>query len=418
MAARAADALRELRDTVGADHAREVSPFDGLPAAALVEPASVTELAAVQRTAHRRELSLVPTGLGTKIAWGPAAHHADILLSTRRLSRLLEHAAGDLVVRAEAGLPLDALQARLRSSGQIVALDPPAGGTVGGIVATNAAGPRRLRYGAPRDVLIGITVVLADGTVAKAGGKVVKNVAGYDLGKLFAGSLGTLGTIVETVFRLHPQPASRAFVRASFPTAAGGAQAIRAVAECTLVPSAAELAWSSSDGASRVVLLFEGVPPAVHDQAERARQLLAPLAQDVTIADSPERGWPMDIWPRIAADGARVKLVTPPADLAATIQAVAETARAKDLTATVNGQAASGVLYAALRGESPTRLRQALENLRASLAERAGTLTLLEAPSEIRQGIDGWGVGEGVLALMRRVKAQFDPDNLLSPGKM
>ncbi|KWX11014.1 hypothetical protein TR74_00225, partial [Carbonactinospora thermoautotrophica] len=164
-----------------------------------------------------------------------------LVLDTTRLARVVEHAAGDLVVVVEAGTRLDTLQETLAAHGQRLALDPPSGGTVGGTVAANAAGPLRLLYGTARDLLIGVTVVRADGVVARAGGKVVKNVAGYDLGKLFTGSYGTLGVITQAVFRLHPLPAARAYVTRTVADAAEASRLVQAVLRSQLVPAALEL---------------------------------------------------------------------------------------------------------------------------------------------------------------------------------
>ena len=192
------------------------------------------------RAAAEHDLTVVPRGSGSKLGWGAPPRRCDLVVDTLRLDQVLEHAAGDLVARVQAGVSLHRLGEVLGGAGQELALDPapglgaparaaldgavpggaavdgpddgahPAGGTVGGTLATAAAGPRRLRYGTPRDLVIGVTVVRADGTVAHSGGKVVKNVAGYDLGKLFTGSFGTLGLIVEAAFRLHPRPAATA----------------------------------------------------------------------------------------------------------------------------------------------------------------------------------------------------------------
>src|ERR687898_581885 len=186
---------------------------DGVPVARLARPGSVEEASQVLRAAAEDGLAVVFAGGASKLRLGNPPERADLLVSSERLDQVLEHAAGDLVVRAQAGVRLADLQAALAPAGQWLALDPPEpGSTLGGVVAANASGPRRLRYGTVRDLIIGITVVLADGTVARAGGKVVKNVAGYDLAKLFCGSLGTLGMIAEVIFRLHPLPAAAAVV--------------------------------------------------------------------------------------------------------------------------------------------------------------------------------------------------------------
>ncbi len=182
----------------------------------VASPATGEEASALLAAATEHGLAVVPRGSGTAVGWGPPPRQCDLVIDTLRLDQVLEHAAGDLVVRASAGVTMARLAGVLAAAGQQLAVDaPPRGGggrgvspTVGGLLATGAAGPRRLRYGTPRDLVIGVTVVRPDGTVTKSGGKVVKNVAGYDLGKLYTGSCGTLGLITEAIFRLHPLPAA------------------------------------------------------------------------------------------------------------------------------------------------------------------------------------------------------------------
>ena len=211
-----------------------------------------------------------------------------------RWTRCVEHAAGDLVARVQAGATIGQLAVALGSAGQQLALDVPAEATVGGVVATGTAGPRRFRYGAPRDLLIGITVVRADGVVAQAGGKVVKNVAGYDLGKLFAGSQGTLGVITEATFRLHPLPAAVAWVTAEFGPAerAGAVTAVAAAAGSPLVPSAVELDWpGGSQRPLRVGVLLEGTGPGVAERARQMSELLAAPGGAVSVAETAPARW-------------------------------------------------------------------------------------------------------------------------------
>jgi glycolate oxidase FAD binding subunit len=196
----------------------------------------------------------------------------ELVVSTRYLNRLLEHQAGDLTVTVEAGIRLSTLNARLSEHGQMLALDPPGDPTIGAAIAGDLFGPRAHRYGRPRDLVLGVTVVLADGTVANAGGKVVKNVAGYDLAKLFCGSHGRLGLIGRASLRLHPTPeAGRTLVvRVSGPDDAQGL--VRAVIHSTLAPSAVDLVWSEEESA--LALLFEGGETATSIQLERSRALL------------------------------------------------------------------------------------------------------------------------------------------------
>ncbi len=207
----------------------EAGPVDavaGVAPACVAYPGTVEQAAGVIRAAASLGLAVVPRGSGRTISWAPPPARCDVVADMTRMDRILEHAAGDLVVRAEAGVTLGQLSKVLAEKGQRLALDGPAAATVGGVVATGAAGPLRLRYGTPRDLLIGITVVRPDGRVAHSGGKVVKNVAGYDIGKLFAGSLGTLGLITEVTFRLHPVAALTAYVTRDYDGTAAAAEAV------------------------------------------------------------------------------------------------------------------------------------------------------------------------------------------------
>jgi len=203
-------------------------PVDGVAARFVARPRSVSEASQVLAAAAADGLAVAFAGGGSKLGLGNPPERVDLEVQTSGLGQVLEHAAGDLVVRAQAGVPLADLQAALAPAGQWLALDPPEPrATVGGVVAANASGPRRLRYGTVRDLIIGITVVLADGTVAHAGGKVVKNVAGYDLAKLFCGSLGTLGMVAEAIFRLHPLPAATAVVTVQVESPAQAGRAVQ-----------------------------------------------------------------------------------------------------------------------------------------------------------------------------------------------
>jgi glycolate oxidase FAD binding subunit len=221
-------------------------------------PATVEEAAAAIRDAGRegRRVSIDREG-------------ADVVLSTRRLDRVLEHEAGDLTCTVEAGIRLSALNERLAPFGQMLALDAPGDPTVGACVAGNLSGPRRHLYGGPRDLVLGVTVVLGDGTVAHSGGKVVKNVAGYDLGKLFCGSRGRLGLIARVSLRLHPRPASAGTLVTPL-LAAGEAEAKgQIVHRSTLIPAAVDVL--SPD---RLALLFEGTSRAVEAQLALAARLV------------------------------------------------------------------------------------------------------------------------------------------------
>ncbi|GAA2098437.1 FAD-binding oxidoreductase [Actinomadura alba] len=359
-------------------------------------PATVEEASELMRVAAEHGLAVVARGAGTRMDWGAPPRRCDLLVDTRGLDRVIEHAAGDLVVKVEAGLPLHRLSETLEASGQRLALDLPLeGSTVGGTLATAAAGPLRLRYGTPRDLLIGVTVIRADGAVARAGGKVVKNVAGYDLGKLVTGSYGTLGLIVEAAFRLHPLPRGRAFVTARTAGATAAGEVVRGVLHSAIVPSAIEVD-APADGPVTVGVLVEGSPSGVTARADAAAALLGPGAEVGEAVPS----W----WGRGLAGEILIELRVKPTDLPRVLDIAAG--------AEARGSAGSGAWQIALPADAGAR--RVAEVLEA--ARDLGHAVVLTAPPELREGLDMWGPVPA-LGLMRRVKDQFDPEHRLSPGR-
>ena len=366
----------------------------------VVRPTTVDQVAELLRAAAADGRTVVPVGGRSKLTWAAPPESCDLLLDLTGLDRVVEHVAGDLTVVAEAGVRLADLQAQVGRAGQLLGLDPPEdGATLGGVVSANASGPRRLRYGTTRDLLIGITVVLADGTVAHAGGKVVKNVAGYDLGKLFTGAHGTLGVVVSTTWRLHPVPPARRVVTLELPDAAAAGPVSVALARSTLTPSAVELI-AGADGTARLVVLFESIAESVAGQAGAAVALLGGGEES---EDLPE-----DFGRRPGgADDVLLRLAHAPASLSAVLVALpAGTA--------VAAHAATGVTYAAVpAGEAV----DALPPLRAAIAPHDGTAVVLRAPDAVRERLDHWGPVGDSLDLMRRVKERFDPERRMSPGR-
>jgi glycolate oxidase FAD binding subunit len=366
----------------------------------VVRPTTVDQVAEVLRAAAADGRTVVPVGGRSKLTWAAPPESCDLLLDLTGLDRVVEHVAGDLTVVAEAGVRLADLQAQVGRAGQLLGLDPPEdGATLGGVVSANASGPRRLRYGTTRDLLIGITVVLADGTVAHAGGKVVKNVAGYDLGKLFTGAHGTLGVVVSTTWRLHPVPPARRVVTLELPDAAAAGPVSVALARSTLTPSAVELI-AGADGTARLVVLFESIAESVAGQAGAAVALLGGGEES---EDLPE-----DFGRRPGgADDVLLRLAHAPASLSTVLGALpAGTALA--------AHAATGVTYAAVpAGEAV----DALPRLRAAIAPHDGTAVVLRAPDAVRERLDHWGPVGDSLDLMRRVKERFDPERRMSPGR-
>ncbi|MGW4638709.1 FAD-binding oxidoreductase [Sphaerisporangium sp. NPDC004334] len=418
----------EVRAATPDDAAARAPGLGRLAPRWIASPESTGQVAALMRAAAEHGLAVVATGGGTKLGWGAPPERCDLLLCTRRMDRVLEHAAGDLVARVQAGVPTEALAGALASSGQELALDVPVeGATVGGTLAAATAGPRRLRYGTARDLLIGITVVLADGTVAHSGGKVVKNVAGYDLGKLFTGSLGTLGVITEATVRLHPLPAARAWIGVTVP----GLDALpdlAALAGSQTEPSAVEIDRPCADGPLTVAALFEGV--AAGERAKAAGELLggAPVASELLggapvaselLGGAPVASEPPSWWGRLPGEEFLLELRVRPAFAVPALAAVARAAReAGDLPVHVRGSAASAVLHLALPSDAaPARAGTFVSVLRSDLAAHGGRLVVWTAPADAADRLDRWGPA-GAATLMRRVKERFDPGGRLSPGRL
>jgi glycolate oxidase FAD binding subunit len=422
------------------------SPADavgGRQARYVAAPASAGEAAAALAAADTLGLTVIPRGSGSRLDWGMPPATCDLLVDTRRLDRVIEHAAGDLVVSVEAGVRLGDLASVLASAGQRLALDPPAepasgdaGGTVGGLIATSVAGPLRYRYGTPRDLLIGITVVRSDGTIAKSGGKVVKNVAGYDLGKLFAGSYGTLGLITEATFRLHPLPAAATWLTVECPDPAAAQAAAQLMADSPLAPSAIELDWPSAAASISVSVLLEGDDQSVANRTERITELLERQAPQSTQADRAVADAEAAVGPfrlarppvgrrgRSSADATLLRVAFWTGQLASVLSAI-RSAAADGEDPAISGSAGAGVLEVSLPPEmgSPGVARY-LTELRASLAGLAANGTpparasavVLRAPSEVRNAVNMWGPVPSA-DLMRAVKDQFDPRHRMAPGR-
>ncbi len=376
----------------------------------------------------------MPRGAGTGLTWGTPPPRCDLVVDLRSMDQVVEHEAGDLVARVQAGATIGQLSVALAAAGQQLALDVPAEATVGGVVATGTAGPRRFRYGTPRDLLIGITVVRADGVIARSGGKVVKNVAGYDLGKLFAGSRGTLGLITEATFRLHPLPAAVAWVTAEFGPAAraGAVAAVAAAAGSKLVPSAVELDWpGGSQRPLRVGVLLEGTGPGVTERARQMSELLAAPGGAVAVAETAPARWGAlpDSVPRRGGLGGSsprastvVRVSFWVSALGAVLDAVAAAGTAAGVRPAVSGPAGAGALYACLdpgtsdadAAQFVTALRERVAGALESAGPRGGVAVLTAPSAVLAAGLDGPVPG---LALMRAVKDQFDPDHRMFPGR-
>jgi glycolate dehydrogenase FAD-binding subunit len=363
--------------------------------ARLVEPANEEEVANTLRCANQDGLAVIPRGGGTKLDWGNPPSRADVILSTAKLNRVLEHAWADLTVTVEAGCTVAGLQRALAKHGQRLAIDVlwPERATIGGILSTNDSGALRLRYGGLRDLIIGITLALADGTIAKSGGKVVKNVAGYDLPKLATGALGTLGFITQATFRLHPLPRNTR----TLSIAAGfskTAQTLLSALESAPLAHAALQVRFAANASPFLDILLEGTEAGIASQEEQIRQ----LAQPAVVEEAPPEVWQSR--ERIADSQSVAKLSVLPSRIGSTVEAL-------DGMALGNWTAvfqATGIGWVAL--EAP------LEKLRTFVENDGGSLAILRGSSA-----DAWGDPGDALPLMRAVKQQFDPKSTLNPGR-
>ena len=351
-------------------------------------PATREELGAALSAAAEAGTPVRFRGAGTKLGWTRPAPPDAIEISTAGLNAIVEHNAGDLTAVLEPGVRLADAQATFAEAGQMLALDPPDGGaTVGGVVATADTGPLRARYGGPRDLVVGMRVALSDGTLAKSGGKVIKNVAGYDIAKLFTGSFGTLGAIVELSVRLHPLAPETATATGASDDADQLARGAAALAQSALEQYGLDVRWHAGRGT--VLARFAGAAP--RPQAEAAELLLRREGLSTEIVDDDGALWDTQ------RAGQRGPLVVKVSGLPTRLPELLRTA--DELGASLVGRAALGVSW--LRFEEPSVA--AVERL------RQGWIAAVEdRPPELE--LDHWGeIDPATQALMQRVKERFDP---------
>ncbi len=414
--------LGGIQKIVGEENVREATAEDaveGVGPSFVVEPGSVEEMSELMRLASREGLAVAPRGGGTKMHIGDPPRELDLIVSTARLDEIIEYVPGDQVVRVQAGVKLEDLQGHLSGSNQMLAIDPPeSGATIGGIIAANSSGPRRYKYGTIRDLIIGITVVLQDGTVAKAGGKVVKNVAGYDLSKLFTGSLGTLGVIAEANFRLHPirETARTVFLEVDdhnkIPDVA---QELTHSSFSQFVLDALEMRWERDRGV--IAALFEGIEPAVVAQSSRAVEVLGSHGETRVLGeDDGEAFWEHFARRPWAAGDVGLKIGAPPADLAAVLDSIVGAAERADAEIRLSGHAGTGVTFAGFSGDEDG-LVEIVEEVREIRVRRGGSVVVQEAPLAVKERLDAWGSSGDYLGLTRRVKEKFDPGYIMNPGR-
>jgi len=438
---------RRLEEIVGRAHVSDgltaaALAVDGVSPALLVHPASQEELSLVVGACGEAGAAMIPWGGGTTMGMGNRPARGDVAVALDRLNRIVEFDAANLNVTVEAGMRLADLQVELAKQRQFLPLDPPADGkaSVGGVLATNSSGPWRLLYGTARDWVLGMRVVLPDGERIRCGGKVIKNVSGYDMNKLFIGSLGTLGVITEATFKLLPLPAVRASVAGVFAELGQAASLVAKVLDSVLLPEAMELLdpdavtllgptlGLDATGYGLVVSLA-GSRETVERQVRDFSALFREAQARATAALTEERtasAWKsvrniFDLLPGPPAARIACKigvLISRTADLLAAAEGMG---RRHTLRAAVTAHVGSGVVRACylLGPEAPPveALASGIEELRRESEKAEGCLVLQAAPASLKARLDAWGKPGGAFNVMRRLKAQFDPRGLLNPGR-
>jgi glycolate oxidase FAD binding subunit len=393
-------------------NASELSPAQnavvGVEPRGVVAPKNEEELGETLRQASSQQQGVVVTCNATKLDFGDAPTRLDLRVELEHLDPLLQHSAGDLVVRSGAAVRFDDLANELAKAGQRLSIDEVVpGSSVGGIVATALAGPLRYRYGSVRDLILGARFVRADGQSAKAGGSVVKNVAGYDVAKLLCGSHGTLAVLTECIFRLHPIPRQSVTVSAELPMAVAVARA-QAVAHSNLDVAAIE--YNLEGGTSTLSVLVEGSPEGV---ARRAAAVSELLYEDGTRTTARLEAEPPSWWGSLPGETV-LKTTFAPGEADRALERIT---RESDEAFVVRGSIGVGTLSIGVPTKtSGGALAELLESLRSAFAPLGGTVQMLRGTPEQKAGLDMFGPVPG-LDLMGRIKAQFDPGGVLGPGR-
>jgi glycolate oxidase FAD binding subunit len=425
-----ANSWDNLRTVGSPDQWRNAGPEDriaGVQPAMVFEPVNEVELATALRYADSAGLSVIPRGGGSKLGWGNPPTRADLVLSTTRLNRVIEHAWADLTVSVEAGCTIGTLQDTLAQHGQRIAIDPlwPEHATVGGLLSTNDSGTLRIRYGGLRDLIIGATIALPDGTLASSGGKVVKNVAGYDLPKLVTGALGTLGVITRAVFRLHPLPHQVRSFTFVVRDAADANRLMLAIQDSKLAHTGLQVRFNSGSQ-PEVDIRFDGTDEGLAAQTETLRKLAAPATEthsndDVWYARQHLFGAARPT----ASTAGDTSEDSPPAAIAkfsVLLGSIANTCQQlRDLAEPLNVHwsavaQGTGLGWIRLGPANANAIQQLLQKLRSQLEPAGGSLVVQYRSPDIPE-IEAWGNPGDALPLMLRVKQQFDARNTLNPGR-
>src|SRR6266550_481516 len=422
-----------IRTISNPDELRNYAVDGVLPRFAII-PDTVEQVSQAVALANQQGLTLITRGGGSRLNLGGIPERFDVLLETTKMTRLLEHEAPDLTCHVEAGITLAELQTKLATKGQRLALDPPGAeqATLGGLLASNASGPKRLRYGSARDLVIGLHVVQANGEIARSGGSVVKNVAGYDLNKLYIGSLGTLGIIVEANFKLQPLPINERTLILTFSNAEDAIGTVIALLGSLLTPSAIELIDSNAasdmtdffgltlpTNGYTLAVNFEGSTTSIDRQVNETRLLARKndaLLSDDLVGKAQDQFW--NVVREHTQGTITCKAVVLVSKMANYLKTIKQVCQKHQLEAAVVAHAGNGILYIELRPVDATfRLVEAIKELRLHAQEARGSLVVERCPSDLKRRISVWGEPDQNFFLMQRIKQQFDSKGTFVKGR-
>ena len=414
---------QRLQAALGADalstepHELALHRVAGKLPALICLPHSAEQIAAALRICAESEASVVPWGGGTAMAIGNPPRRPDLVISTIRMNRMIEHDHANLTVTVQSGISLARLQIALGAQKQFAPFDAPfpERSTIGGIVAANLNGPKRSSYGSVRDLVIGMKVVLGSGEQIKAGGKVVKNVAGYDLCKLFTGSLGSLGILTEVTVRAAPIPEECATGIARG-TLAQAEQLARELTDSKLLPTAVFLRCSPTDQSWRLAVSFEGFGETVGRQISELDSLAKQngMAIETHRAESEQRVWREIGDLPLKADRLIYRVTVPRSSVAPVLGALQSS-----LIGVAEPALSADVVMGTIWIVAPAN-RTSADHFAAliSLArQHHGHAVMFAAPPELQHGVEVWGPSPGTIALMRDIKQRFDPHGILNPGR-
>jgi len=383
------------------------------PDPVLLQPANAAEVAAALRRASEARQSIVIRGADSKSQWGRPAARVDAILDMRRMNRILAHEHGDMTATVEAGASLRDVNTALAIHGQTLPLDPPFAerATIGGLLATNDSGPLRHRYGTPRDLVLGIQLATTDGVLAKAGGQVVKNVAGYDLCKLVTGSFGSLAAIVSATFKLAPLPAASKTLQIGVRDKAAVAEIVRRMMASQLEPVSFEVVVGQRP--TTMLIRFASLPAVVEAQIGQATAALEGCA---TVAAALDGDAELALWQGLATQiwdqpGAIVRASWLPAQIDAGLAALE---RITACTTSVQGRAAIGAGLIRIDGDTPAQA-SAIEQLRRSPV--FGNVVIVRGSDALKAVVDVWGPHGDRQPLFDSLKRAFDPNGVLNAGR-